>query len=132
MDRELDDLNSFGTKREAVFRQASLFDYKETGIDDGEDEPYQAAELEEEPLDEFSIPDEADQMGVPDAVRYEQGQHSSTVFTDDMDMIETEDAIEKVQPEKNPFSEFDGTENKEQVPAGPMSILWTKKVERLY
>mgnify|MGYP002511144729 CR=1 FL=1 len=74
LNRELDDLNSFGTKREAVFRQASLFDYKETGMDDGEEEPYQMAELEDVPFDEFAIPDEADQMGIPDAVRFEQAQ----------------------------------------------------------
>ncbi len=74
LNKELDDLNSFSTKREVVFRQASLFDYKETGIDDREEEPYQTAEPEEEPFDEFAIPDEADQMGVPDAVRFEQRQ----------------------------------------------------------
>lgn len=74
LNRELDDLNSFGTKREAVFRQASLFDYKETGMDDGEEEPYQMAEPEDVPFDEFAIPDEADQMGIPDAVRFEQAQ----------------------------------------------------------
>lgn len=60
LNKELDDLNSFGTEREAVFRQASLFDYKETGIDDGEEEPYQTAEPEKEPFDDFAIPDEAD------------------------------------------------------------------------
>ena len=72
LNKELDDLNSFGTEREAVYRQASLFDYKETGRDDGEEEPYQTAEPEEEAFDDFAIPDEADQMGIPDAVRFEQ------------------------------------------------------------
>ena len=56
MDWEQDDLKLLGTEREAVFRQASLFDYKETGIDS------------------YAIPDEADQMGVPDTVRFEQRQ----------------------------------------------------------
>ena len=74
LNKELDDLNSFGTEREAVYRQASLFDYKETGLGDGEEEPYQTEEPEEEPFNDFAIPDEADQMGVPDAVRFEQAQ----------------------------------------------------------
>ena len=74
LNKELDEINSFGTKREAVFRQASLFDYKETRMDDGEEEPYQTAEPEDVPFDEFAIPDEADQMGIPDAVRFEQAQ----------------------------------------------------------
>lgn len=73
--KELDDLHSFGTKREAVFRQASLFDYKETGIDDEQQETEETeAQDTQEPLDGYSIPDEMDQMGVPDAVRFEQAQ----------------------------------------------------------
>lgn len=108
LNKELDDLHSFGTEREAVFRQASLFDieknatewrndnknaegilagqradvalvdYKETGIDDGEEE---TAETEvqdtQEQLDGYAIPDEADQMGIPDAVRFEQAQREN-------------------------------------------------------
>ena len=74
LNKELDDLHSFGTKREAVYRQASLLDYKETGLDDGEEEPYQMAEPEDVPFDDFAIPDEADQMGIPDAMRFEQAQ----------------------------------------------------------
>lgn len=77
LNRELDDLNSFGTKRETVFTQVSLFDYKETGLDAGEEEPYQTAEPEDAPFDEFSILDEADQMGIPDAVRFEQEQRKN-------------------------------------------------------
>ena len=49
-------------------------DYKETGLDDGEEEPYQMAEPEDVPFDDFAIPDEADQMGIPDAMRFEQAQ----------------------------------------------------------
>ena len=108
LNKELDDLHSLGTEREAVFRQASLFDieknatewrndnknaegilagqradvalvdYKETGIDDGEEE---TAETEvqdtQEQLDGYAIPDEADQMGIPDAVRFEQAQREN-------------------------------------------------------
>lgn len=98
LNKELDDLNSFGTEREAVYRQASLFDYKETGMDDGEEEPYQTAEPEEEPFDDFAIPDEADQMGIPDAVRFEQAQR-------------------RQEQEKGPVSEPDGMAAKEPVPA---------------
>ena len=52
-------------------------DYKETGLDDGEEEPYQMAEPEDVPFDDFAIPDEADQMGIPDAVRFEQAQREN-------------------------------------------------------
>lgn len=103
LNKELDDLNSFGTEREAVFRQASLFDYKETGIDDGEEEPYQTAEPEEEPFDDFAIPDEADQMGIPDAVRFEQAER------------EKEQGLQE-QAEENPFSEPAGIGEKDQSP----------------
>ncbi len=167
--KELNEINSFGTEREAVYRQASLFDieknatewrndnknaegilagqradvalvdYKETGIDDGEEEPYQTAEPEEEPFDDFAIPDEADQMGISDAVRFEQAQwekepwqelekekilqrqteknHELSAISDKADGTDTEDAIESVQAEKNPFSEPAGMGEKEQVPA---------------
>lgn len=98
LNKELDDLNSFGTEREAVYRQASLFDYKETGMDNGEEEPYQTAEPEEEPFDDFAIPDEADQMGIPDAVRFEQAQR-------------------RQEQEKGPVSGPDGMAAKEPVPA---------------
>ncbi|MDE6433058.1 MAG: helicase [Lachnospiraceae bacterium] len=103
LNKELDDLNSFGTEREAVFRQASLFDYKETGIDDGEEEPYRTAEPEEEPFDDFAIPDEADQMGIPDAVRFEQAER------------EKEQGLQE-QTEENPFSEPAGIGEKDQSP----------------
>lgn len=103
LNKELDDLNSFGTEREAVFRQASLFDYKETGIDDGDEEPYQTAEPEEEPFDDFAIPDEADQMGIPDAVRFEQAER------------EKGQGLQE-QAEENPFSEPAGIGEKDQSP----------------
>ncbi len=106
LNKELDDLNSFGKEREAVFRQASLFDieknatewrndnknaegilagqradvapvdYKETGMDDGEEEEIPEPEVQDaqEQLDGYAIPDEADQMGIPDAMRFEQAQ----------------------------------------------------------
>ena len=137
LNRELDDLNSFGTKREAVFRQASLFDYKETGIDDREEEPYQTAEPEEEPFDEFAIPDEADQMGVPDAVRFEQAeqekrqglqeqaesdgeQYGTPAKTDGADWKDALDNTDTGQKEKEPYLETsdttaDITEEKEPV-----------------
>lgn len=129
LNKELDDLNSFGTKREAVFRQASLFDieinatakrngtgqragtalvdYKETGIDDGEDGAYQTEEPEEEPFDDFAIPDEADQMGVPDAVRFEQRKNINNLYVDDVKLAE--------QEEKGPPLETSDTGEKEQV-----------------
>ncbi|MCM1233827.1 MAG: N-6 DNA methylase [Ruminococcus flavefaciens] len=131
LNKELDDLNSFGTKREAVFRQASLFDiekkatewsdtnknaesilagqradvalfdYKETGIDDGEDEPYQEIE-QEKPLDGYSIPDETDQMGVPDAVRFEQREKINNLPAyDDMGITEKEPQEPKEQTESD-------------------------------
>ena len=122
--RELDDLNSFGTKREAVFRQASLFDYKETGMDDGEEEPYQMAESEDVPFDDFAIPDEADQMGIPDAVRFEQQEREKEKaksakepvdISDKADGTAAEDAIEGIQTEENQFSESAVIGEKEQV-----------------
>ena len=91
LDREQDDLNSFGTEREAVFRQAPLFDYKETGIDS------------------YAIPDEADQMGVPDAVRFEQRQKINNYH------VAYEDSEGKEK--KEPVSESADTREKEQVPA---------------
>ena len=91
LNRELDDLHSFGTKREAVFRQASLFDYKETGMDDGEEEPYQSTEPEDVPFDEFAIPDEADQMGIPDAVRFEQAQREKRQTEEDYELSDISD-----------------------------------------
>lgn len=151
LDRELDDLNSFGTKREAVFRQASLFDieknatewndtnenaegilagqradvalvdYKETGIDDREEVPYQEVE-QEKPLDGYSIPDETDQMGVPDAVRFEQAeqekkqglqkqaesdskQYGISAKTDGTDTEDVLDNTDTGQKEKEPYLE---------------------------
>lgn len=106
LNKELDDLNLFGKEREAVFRQASLFDieknatdwrndnknaegilagqrvdvapvdYKETGMDDGEEEEIPEPEVQDaqEQLDGYAIPDEADQMGIPYAMRFEQAQ----------------------------------------------------------
>lgn len=131
LNKELDDLNSFGTEREAVFRQASLFDYKETGLDDGEEEPYQTAEPEDVPFDDFAIPDEADQMGIPDAVRFEQeqrrkeqeirrqqesgesaeGNHGPSAFSDGAEGSRGE------EPEKELVPEPAGMGEKEQLPA---------------
>ena len=91
LNKELDDLHSFGTEREAVFRQASLFDYKETGMDDGEEEPYQSTEPEDVPFDEFAIPDEADQMGIPDAVRFEQAQREKRQTEEDYELSDISD-----------------------------------------
>ena len=138
LNKELDDLNSFRTEREAVFRQASLFDYKETGLDDGEEEPYQTAEPEDVPFDDFAIPDEADQMGIPDAVRFEQAQrekeqwqelekekipqgrteknHELSAISDKADGMAAEDAIEGIQTEENQFSESGVIGEKERVP----------------
>ena len=78
LNKELDDLNSFGTEREAVYRQASLFDYKETGLDDEQGEMLEPEVQDtQEQFDGYAIPDEADQMGVPDAVRFEQEQREN-------------------------------------------------------
>lgn len=99
LNKELDDLHSFGTEREAVFRQASLFDieknatawsdgmqradvalvdYKETGMDDEREETAEPEVQDvQEQLDGYAIPDEADQMGIPDAVRFEQAQREN-------------------------------------------------------
>ena len=51
-------------------------DYKETGMDDGEEEEIPEPEVQDaqEQLDSYAIPDEADQMGIPDAMRFEQAQ----------------------------------------------------------
>ncbi len=137
LNKELDDLHSFGTEREAVFRQASLFDYKETGMDDGEEEPYQMAEPEDVAFDDFAIPNEADQMGIPDAVRFEQAQRENgrepqekwqelkgqTNKDDGMAAVsglaeenKTEDITEAQQDEKT-FSEAVDTDKKEWSPS---------------
>lgn len=110
---ELDDLNSFGAEREAVYRQASLFDYKETGMDDGEEEPYQTAEPEEEPLDDFAIPDEADQMGIPDAVRFEQEIRKRQESERDYEPSATSDKTDENKIEDTSFELID-TERSEQ------------------
>lgn len=110
---ELDDLNSFGAEREAVYRQASLFDYKETGMDDGEEEPYQTAEPEEEPLDDFAIPDEADQMGIPDAVRFEQEIRRQQESERDYEPSATSDKTDENKIEDTSLELFD-TERSEQ------------------
>ena len=140
LNRELDDLHSFGTEREAVFRQASLFDYKETGIDDGEEEPYQTAEPEDEPFDEFVIPDEADQMGIPDAVRFEQAQREKArepqekwqelegqtnkddgmAAVSDLTEENKKGDITEAQQEEEPLSEPAETDITGQVPAADM------------
>ena len=140
LNKELDDLHSFGTEREAVFRQASLFDYKETGIDDGEEEPYQTAEPEDEPFDEFVIPDEADQMGIPDAVRFEQAQREKArepqekwqelegqtnkddgmAAVSDLTEENKKGDITEAQQEEEPLSEPAETDITGQVPAADM------------
>lgn len=120
--KELDDLHSFGTKREAVYRQASLFDYKETGLDDGEEEPYQTAEPEDVPFDDFAIPDEADQMGVPDAVRFEQAEwekeqeKKTSAIAGKTDGANTEDVAGNTPTGKNLFSDTASAGKKEQIP----------------
>jgi len=120
--KELDDLHSFGTKREAVYRQASLFDYKETGLDDGEEEPYQTAEPEDVPFDDFAIPDEADQMGVPDAVRFEQAEREkeqekkSSAIAGKTDGANAEDVAGNTPTGENLFSDTAFTGKKEQIP----------------
>lgn len=132
LNKELDDLNSFGTEREAVFRQTSLFDYKETGIYSEREETAKADwSDEQEQFDSYAIPDEADQMGIPDAVRFEQAErekeqeigrqqesggtaernHRPSAFSD-----RTEDSKGE-EPEKEPVPKFTDTEEKEQVPA---------------
>lgn len=109
LNKELDDLNSFGTEREDVFRQASLFDYKEIGMDDGEEEPYQTAEPEEEPFDDFVIPDEADQMGIPDAVRFEQAEREKEQGT----RRQRQESERQTERDYEPSAIFDKTdENK--------------------
>lgn len=144
LNRELDDLNSFGTKREAVFRQASLFDieknatawsdgmqradvalvdYKETGVDDEREETVEIDLHDEQgQLDGYAIPDEADQMGVPDAVRFEQAEREkeqekkSSAITGKTDRADTEDVIENTPTEKNVYSDTASIGKKEQVP----------------
>ena len=92
LNKELDEINSFGTKREAVFRQASLFDYKETGIDDEREETLEIDLHDEQgQLDGYAIPDEADQMGIPDAVRFEQAEREKEqvpVAADDKNKVQ--------------------------------------------
>ena len=42
----------------------------------------------QEQLDGYAIPDEADQMGIPDAMRFEQEQNKQTVNMDDLSAVE--------------------------------------------
>lgn len=123
LNKELDDLNSFGTEREAVYRQASLFDYKETGMDDGEEELYQTAEPEEEPFDDFAIPDEADQMGVPDAVRFEQEQRRK-----EQEIRRQQESGESAEGNHGPSVFSDGAEGKNQKKNWFRSLqVWERK-----
>ena len=71
LNKELNELNSFRTEREASFKQASLFDYEE--IETGDREETEAVEESEDtPFEAYAIPDEIHQMGVPDAFRFNQ------------------------------------------------------------
>ena len=132
LNSELDDLNSFGTKREAVFRQASLFDYKETGIDDEREETVEIDLRDaQEQLDGYAIPDEADQMGIPDAVRFEQEQREKgrepqeiigqtekddgTAAISDLTEENKAEEVSEAQQEKEPLSGIASTEKKKQV-----------------
>lgn len=82
LNKELDELNSFGTEREVGFTQASLFNYKETGtLDREETEVETVEESEDTPFEAFAIPDEVHQMGVPDALRFEQ-EEQEQAFSD--------------------------------------------------
>ncbi len=91
-------------------------------MDDGEEEPYQTAEAEDAPFDEFAIPDEADQMGVSDAVRFEQAEREkeqekkSSAIIGKTDRADTEDVIENTPTEKNVYSDTASIGKKEQVP----------------
>ena len=79
----------------------------------------------QEQLDGYAIPDEADQMGIPDAVRFEQkerekekakSENEPVDISDKADGTAAEDAIEGIQTEENQFSESAVIGEKEQIP----------------
>ena len=72
LNKELNELNSFRTEREASFKQASLFDYEEIETGDREETEEPVEESEDTPFEAYAIPDEIHQMGVPDAFRVNQ------------------------------------------------------------
>lgn len=72
LNKELNELNSFRTEREASFKQASLFDYEEIETRDREETEEPVEESEDTPFEAYAIPDEIHQMGVPDAFRFNQ------------------------------------------------------------
>lgn len=72
LNRELDEINSSGSKREADYKQASLFEYMEVGhIGNVLSEEEKEELAKEDELDEYAIPDEVEEMGLPDNKRAE-------------------------------------------------------------
>lgn len=70
--KELDEINSSGNEREADYKQASLFEYMEAGHIGSVLSEEEKEELERDnELDEYAIPDEVEEMGVPDNKRAE-------------------------------------------------------------
>ena len=80
------------------------------------------AEPEDVPFDDFAIPDEADQMGVPDAVRFEQAEwekeqeKKSSAIAGKTDGADTEDVAGNTPTGKNLFSDTASAGKKEQIP----------------
>lgn len=80
------------------------------------------AEPEDVPFDDFAIPDEADQMGIPDAVRFEQAEREkeqekkSSAIAGKTDGANTEAVAGNTPTGKNLFSDTVSTGKKEQVP----------------
>lgn len=92
-------------------------------MDDGEEELYQTAEPEEEPFDDFAIPDEADQMGVPDAVRFEQEQRRK-----EQEIRRQQESGESAEGNHGPSVFSDGAEGKNQKKNWFRSLqVWERK-----
>ena len=74
------------------------------------------------PFDDFAIPDEADQMGVPDAVRFEQAEREkeqekkSSAIAGKTDGANAEDVAGNTPTGENLFSDTAFTGKKEQIP----------------
>lgn len=77
--KELDEINSSGSEREADYKQASLFEYMEAGhIGSVLSEEEKEELAKENELDEYAIPDEVEEMGVPDNRRAELMEQEET------------------------------------------------------
>lgn len=99
--KELDEINSSGSEREADYKQASLFEYMEAGhIGSVLSEKEKEELAKDSELDEYAIPDEVEEMGVPDNKREEIMEQEETARREEAEALFGQERQTGKKPEK--------------------------------